>query len=290
MKRLRFVLLALCLAAGAVGVGVGAAAGQGRGSSRPPIVPPGLRDVNFVSSCRFSHRNQDDPIVYPNQPGKSHDHTFFGNNTTNAASTLDSMLAGTTTCQRPADTAGYWVPTLLRADGTAVEPLGATIYYRRRTRGPVEPFPTGLKVIAGNSHATDAQSTRIVFWNCGVAGGVRPSVDIPTCPGGRAAGLRLHIRFPNCWNGLALDSPDHQSHMAYAVDGVCPVTHPFAVPQITLIVNYGIVGGSGLELSSGGERTGHADFFNAWQPNALRGLVDACLNARRHCGRRAVLR
>ena len=98
-------------------------------------------------------------------------------------------------------------------------------------------------------------------------------------------GLRLHVRFPDCWNGKQLDSADHMSHMAYATDGACPNDHPFAVPQITLIVNYGIAGGGGLELASGGEHTGHADFFNAWKQSELRALVAGCLNRLRLCGR-----
>jgi hypothetical protein len=33
---------------------------------------------NFRFLCRASHLAADDPIVYPNQPGKSHLHHFFG--------------------------------------------------------------------------------------------------------------------------------------------------------------------------------------------------------------------
>ena len=72
-----------------------------------------LRGVNFVSGCRFSHRNQDDPIVYPGQPGKSHDHSFIGNDTTNAFSTLASLQGQSSSCRRAGDTAAYWMPTLL---------------------------------------------------------------------------------------------------------------------------------------------------------------------------------
>jgi hypothetical protein len=290
VNRLR-VVLAAGLGAVLVGAGVQAATGTSSGpggtgaravaAARGPISP----EVNFVSVCGFSHRNQDDPIVYPKQPGRSHDHTFFGNTTTDASSTLASMRAGTTTCKRAGDTAGYWVPTLFRSNGDAVQPLSATVYYRRRTRQPVLAFPPGLKMIAGNSHASDAQSTRIVSWGCGAQSGVPPSTDILTCPGGRQLGLRLRIRFPSCWNGTQLDSADHMEHMAYPAGGRCPSSHPFAVPQITLIVNYGITGGEGLELSSGGEHTGHADFFNAWKQGQLRRLVGGCLNQLRHCGR-----
>ena len=243
-----------------------------------------LRGVNFVSNCRFSHRLMDDPIVYPRTPGASHDHTFVGNRTTNAYSTARSLLAGSSTCRRVGETAAYWMPTLL-LDGRPVEPSGATIYYRRRTLDPIRPFPTGLRMIAGASHSFEPQSARVTFWNCGAAAAVPASADVPTCPAGRATSLRLHVSFPSCWNGRRLDSADHQSHMAYAMRGRCPATHPVAVPAIALIFRYPIAGGTGVSLSSGGQHSGHADFLNAWNQPVLTSLVDDCLNALRHCGR-----
>ena len=104
-----------------------------------------LAGVNFVSNCAFSHESMDDPIVYPGQQGKSHDHTFVGNASTDAASTLASMRAAGTTCRLRADRAGYWMPTLI-VDGQAVDPMGATIYYRRDTAARVHAFPSGLKM------------------------------------------------------------------------------------------------------------------------------------------------
>ena len=66
--------------------------------------------------------------------------------------------------------------------------------------------------------------------------------------------------------------------------GVCPSTHPVAVPAVSIIYRYAITGGPGVTLASGGQLTGHADFFNAWDQPALRTLVVNCLNALRHCG------
>jgi uncharacterized protein DUF1996 len=262
-----------------VGVVVASAGSTGRG----PAVRAAAR-VNFVSVCRFSHRSTDDPIVYPDHPGLSHDHSFVGNTTTDAFSTLQSLLAGGTTCQRPNDTAGYWMPTLLVA-GQPLAPLSATIYYRRRTRARVTPFPTGLKMIAGDAHAMSPQSQRITFWNCGAETGVPPSSAVPTCPTMRGSGLRLHVSFPSCWDGTNLDSADHKSHMAYPERGACPADHPVAVPAISLIYRYPTAGGPDVELASMGQYSGHADFFNAWNERALTRLVNRCLNGLRHCGR-----
>jgi hypothetical protein len=165
--------------------------------------------------------------------------------------------------------------------------MGATIYYRRRTMSRLKAFPAGLKMIAGSSKATTAQDPRITFWNCGVEAGLPRSSTVPTCPdaGRRGSALRLHVNFPSCWDGKNLDSLDHQSHMAYADRGACPATHPVAVPAISLIYRYPVLGGPNVTLSSGGQYSAHADFFNAWNQQALNRLVQSCLNARRHCGR-----
>src|SRR5687768_6865683 len=69
--------------------------------------------ASFAVRCNFSHRAQVDPIRVPGSPS-GHMHDFFGNKTTGASSTYQSMTAGraTTTCSRPEDTAGYWIPTV----------------------------------------------------------------------------------------------------------------------------------------------------------------------------------
>jgi hypothetical protein len=269
----------------AVGVCSLLAAGALASSGSTPASSLGqLQGVNFVGACRFSHMLMDDPIVFPGRPGASHHHTFVGNTTTNASSTLRSLRAGSTTCRRQGETAAYWMPTLL-VNGRAVEPRGATIYYRRRTLDSVRPFPPGFKMIAGDSHAVTPQDLRITYWNCGAMTGIPPSSSVPTCPNDRAASLRLHVNFPNCWDGKSLDSADHQSHMAYSRRGMCPASHPVALPAISLIFRYPITGGAGVSLASGGQYSGHGDFFNAWRQGELASLVHGCLNALRHCGR-----
>jgi Domain of unknown function (DUF1996) len=269
-------------------VGIAVAAWMGvlahRGDAARPAAPnlKALQGVNFVGSCTFSHMAMDDPIVYPRQPGASHDHSFVGNRTTSAFSALRTLRAGSTTCKRTGETAAYWMPTLL-VDGQMMVPRGATIYYRRKTLATVRPFPAGFKMIAGDRAATSPQGPTITYWNCGAASTIRSSSEVPTCPNTRAESLRLHVNFPSCWDGRRLDSADHKSHMAYAERGQCPATHPVAVPAISLIFRYPIVGGPGVTLSSGGQYSAHADFFNAWRQGALTSLVNRCLNSLRHC-------
>jgi Domain of unknown function (DUF1996) len=281
MRRSSLVLVIALL--GMTALGVAGVAWTATGRTATSLAQ--LRGVNFVSGCRFSHRAGDDPIVFPGQPGKSHDHTFIGNDTTNAYSTLDSLLGKSSSCRRAGDTAAYWVPTLVSASGTAITPLRASVYYRRHTLAPVQAFPPGFKLIAGDSHSTDPQSLKVTSWNCGPLGGVRPQSTIPTCPDAQQHGLALHVQFPDCWDGVNLDAADHQSHTAYSARGRCPADHPVALPAVQVNLRYPSAGGPGLELSSGGQYSGHADFFNAWNETVLQGLVNGCLNALRHCQR-----
>src|SRR5918999_3433520 len=71
-------------------------------------------DAVFVTRCNFSHRNFDDPIVFPGQPGAAHSHDFFANRSTKNDSTYQSLRGTTlgTTCVNPDDKSAYWIPTL----------------------------------------------------------------------------------------------------------------------------------------------------------------------------------
>jgi hypothetical protein len=248
-----------------------------------PAASPGAEPANFLSVCGYSHRAPDDPIVYPGKPGASHSHDFMGNNTTNAFSLYLGMRAGTTTCRASDDTAGYWVPTLYD-NGAAVAPARLHAYYRTggKPAAAIKPFPAGLKVVAGNAKATEAQDLRVVRWDCGVMGGVRPQTTPPACPSGSR--LHLAISFPDCWNGRDLDSADHKSHLAYSQRGRCDAAHPVPVPRLVESITYRTAGGPGITLASGAPVTAHADFFNAWNQQRLDQLVRDCLNADKHCG------
>ena len=74
----------------------------------------------FVTRCNFSHRNMDDPIVFPGQPGAAHSHDFFANRSTKIQLHLQESLrtfSGTTiatksgtTCVNPDDKSAYLDP------------------------------------------------------------------------------------------------------------------------------------------------------------------------------------
>lgn len=245
------------------------------GSSAPP-----LRGVNFISVCGFSHRGTDDPIVLPRQPGLSHDHTFYGNNSTDAFSTPAQLRQASTSCRRSGDRAAYWTPTLF-AGGNAVVPTTLIAYYRRNTTAPVKPFPPGIQIVAGNAKATAPQRLTVTWWDCGELTNVPRTASIPQCQDGN---VTLHVVFPDCWDGKSL-AYSGQKNTAYSVNHRCPKAYPVPLPALTLLVKYPLTTTTAsLELASGGQYSGHADFMNAWDATALSALVTKCLNAYRHCG------
>jgi uncharacterized protein DUF1996 len=252
-----------------------------------PIVIPGLEGPfaggNFVVDCGFARRLDDDPIVSPDVPGASHDHSFFGNETTNAFSTAETLVVGQTLCHRRQDRSAYWVPTML-VNGRPVTPLGAAIYYRRGTYAEVHVPPNGLRMIAGDQRSMSPQAADHVYWNCEAQGVA--TTEVPVCPLDPRYSLRLHVDFPECWDGVNLDSPDHVSHLAYATEGECPASHPVPIPSLRLVVRFPVGGVQSLALSSGSINSGHADVFFAWRGKQLKRLVRRCLNGRHQCSRK----
>ena len=243
--------------------------------------PPHAYFHEFQANCTASHNLPDDPIVYPGQAGASHMHTFMGSTVTNASSTLASLQAGGTTCLAPGDKSGYWMPTMY--DGaTAVNPVGLqTIYYKSAVNDytSVRPFPPGLKFVVGSPAATSTQFATdpgfVAGWECGNS---FHNIDLPVdCPGGGQVNVRYQA--PSCWNGLYLDTPDHKSHMAYPVGGVCPSDHPVALPMIEFKMAFPVstANMSQLHLSSGRGFSFHYDFFNAWDVPTLAAMVNHCI-------------
>ena len=251
-----------------------------RAMRRRAPVPGGIGEggINFVSVCRYSHSNQDDPIVYPGAPNATHHHDFFANTTTNADSTLASLRAGSSTCRIQGDTAGYWAPSLY-VNGKVVQPVLARIYYLpgRKDHTTIKPPPAGLKILAKGDNV-------VVRWSCvGQQDRGQAQATPPTCPQGTH--LVEHIRFPDCWDGKNLDTPDHMSNMTFARAGSCPSSHPVPLPAILFNIHYPTQGAGTVALGFPDKPVAaHADFFNAWNQTTLDRLVRECINAGMHCG------
>ena len=237
----------------------------------------------FEIICFYTKSAMDDPIVFPRRPGAAHMHDFAGNTTTDAYSTADSLRGHRSTCELTGDTAAYWVPTLY-SNGTPIHPDRLHAYYRWGNVAnlqAIRPLPAGLKVIAGDAHATKPQSTAVIGWNCGVQG--QRQYDHPISCNSKQK-IVLHVFFPNCWDGRHLDSPDHKSHMAYSSNGKCPAGHPVIVPRLSEAFGYPISSATGLTFSSGQHYTAHADFINSWNQSEMNRLTTTCINASRQCG------
>lgn len=227
----------------------------------------------FNVACGFSHRNNDDPVRFPGQPGRSHNHTYIGNRDVTAASTTASLRQSReTTCEIDDDLSTYWVPTLYVGTQPVI-PYAGVVYYVRLTPQRVTPFPPDLKMVAGNPTARRAQRADIASWSCGGIGGSTRFATVPACRQDQLVELR--VRFPDCWNGRTSDSPNHASHMAYATGGRCPSSHPVAVPTLIVVLLYPPV--PRRAQPSAGRFAAHADFMNGWNPDSLAKFV-ASLN------------
>ena len=257
-----------------------------------------LADGGWLVQCSLSHSLADDPIVFPRQPGASHLHDFEGNMSTNAFSTYASMTqsSATTTCPvASGDTAGYWVMALFKDDvkidpsNPKDRPHGAQFYYRAsnvKAGTVIQSFPPNFRMTAGNGHATSEADNpdlgREIYYGCSD----NSESGKPKAPVNCSTGIiSLHIGFPNCWDGINLDSPDHKSHVVYPSSGVCPVDHPVALPRLIMRTEY-LVGtdSSGITLASGPYYTAHGDFWNTWDQQKLDDLVARCFNSGTNCG------
>ncbi|WP_083672894.1 DUF1996 domain-containing protein [Micromonospora sp. CB01531] len=254
-----------------------------------PVTGNPVKVPEFNVGCRISHHNNDDPIVAPGLVGAAHNHTFFGNRSTDANSTYESLMGTTrTSCNVGDDHSGYWIPTLYQ-NGRVIDPKEVTVYYGSRLKDPskTQPFPPGLRMISGDAKTQtdtpDKQGNH--FWCAGIGGSTGRTADglFPICA--PTAELVRQVTFFDCWDGKHLDSPDHKSHMAMGDHtGACPTSHPVPVPSVSFVIAYPLsTNTNGISLSSGTSFSMHADFFNAWQDDALAARTLNCLHQRVKC-------
>ena len=114
-------------------------------------------------------------------------------------------------------------------------------------------------MIVGSANATSASTDNIRF-DCYVQGnqianqkalfsaaeGIaavtawRTAFGAGTLPGATGCDeINFLLAFPDCWDGVNLDSPDHRSHMAYAdpTNGCTDTNFPILFPQMTVNVH-----------------------------------------------------
>lgn len=290
------------------------------------IGPAGIPPTNpapyagaFRIACEFSHMSNDDPIVFPGVPNATHHHTFFGNHAITAYTTMENIrLSGNSTCAGGIlNRSGYWMPSLIdMTNGAPVKPTNIVVYYKAADEVSgqfIKPPPAALRMIAGNPRPLSIADSRAGYFcqdqrytgrhpDYGI---IWEGKTIQSC-GGEHEMLRMIISFPQCWDGQNLDSPDHQSHMAYICgskcnDGnggvynspnSCPASHPVQIPSIAINADFRqIVKGRTYRLSSDnyshsipGGYSLHADWMNGWDESIIARFVKSCLNERRNCG------
>ncbi|WP_019447162.1 DUF1996 domain-containing protein [Cupriavidus sp. BIS7] len=270
---------------------------------------PKLTDGSFDIVCNYSHTLPDDAIVYPGKPGIAMQHDFFGNTTTNAYSTADTLQAVSgSTCENAADGTAYWAPSLKLPDGTIVRPSYQKTYYTNQAvpsakRVYVQALPAGLKMMVGDHHGTQP-NPRISF----LCTGRGYTNTIPTnCVPDPATGTQLNIgmNFPTCWDGVNL-SPVMGGHdnMAYPdSNGKCPSGYPVHLPEVNMNIAYNLgqisdltnvqlsldpqldAQGNVVKQLWGSLYTAHGDFFMGWRPQAAQYMATYCMNKGRVCNR-----
>jgi Domain of unknown function (DUF1996)/Domain of unknown function (DUF4124) len=240
----------------------------------------------FRVVCGYSHMSNDDPIIYPNQQGAAHHHSFFGNTSADFKSNPSTLsTTGNSTCTGGImNRSAYWVPSMIdTATKTPIKPDRIMVYYKTDSPGLVVTPPKGLRMIAGDSKSTVPQAEGLVRFTCNQDYNTR-KLHIPACSQGQT--MEETLSFPNCWDGKNLDSPDHKSHMAYRKSASCPTTHPVSIPDITFNVTYTVNtpgGTANWKLASDNYTGGtggnslHGDWMNGWDETFSAAFTNNCL-------------
>lgn len=242
---------------------------------------------------------------------------FFGNTMADANSTYESLrTTGESTCNNKLNRSAYWMPAMMNGHGKVVLPQTITIYYKRwpdsdpvcQTGKGCVALPRGLRYLFGRSMQGIGKQDRVYFYCDGGSTGAHFETlpeAAKVCPVG--AKLIAKVTAPDCWDGVNLDSPDHRSHMSYGINvagrAACPSTHPYRIARFEIgaiyVVDETLDRSGDLSTSRptwhfSSDRmegmtpqiagsTFHADWYGAWDDDALQAWTDHCINKKLNC-------
>ncbi len=264
------------------------------GSTSEQAQPSADGTGDFRTRCLPSHFSFDNPVAYPGQPGAAPMQLDFGNTGANANSSAQSLSgSGNSTCRGgTVNRSSYAVPALIdTGTNLPVVPDESDFYYKSGylgvTPSSIQLMPPGLRMLAGNANnSADNGFSSPYTWVCHNSG-INRGQTIPTCPIGDQ--LELSIAFPQCWDGVNLDSADHRSHMAYATGHGCPASHPIALAEVSFHILYPVTDRQGYWRLSSDTYSGpagysaHASWFNGWQQDVSDSWSRNCVAAGRDC-------
>jgi len=297
------------------------------------------KDVAAQNMLRFACSQlvveRTDPLVNPGMKFTPHLHQVVGGNAFNV--TMDpnndiSKTATCTSCSFKEDKSNYWTAVMFMhskngtykrvpqvgnggPQGKLNNKGGLDVYYI--PSGKTTAFKKGFRMLAGNAANTDNSKVKLsnICHRCWTStnegnfvGGApctgTDTVAIPADP--KCKMIRQTIIFPTCWDGKNLDSPDHQSHVAYGQGsganggGACPSTHPVKLPQIMYELMWNVnefadksqwpTDGSPpfvYSMNIGGSAA-HGDYVFGWEGDTLQKAMDNGCNLDATCSKAGI--